>query len=138
MVERVCPNCQHGNPLDDQYCGKCGTALQRLLPAPRSETGLTIAGRQLPVTWQQLGRTVALGVVAVAAEAGLAWLRRRAAQPTTALTVMPRSDAPVGESLSGNPSSVITIISQRVVEVIESGSGTRQVSERSFWRKIEE
>ncbi|HMO60317.1 MAG TPA: zinc ribbon domain-containing protein, partial [Roseiflexaceae bacterium] len=70
--------------------------------------------------------------------AGLAWLRRRAAQPTTALTVMPRSDAPVGESLSGNPSSVITIISQRVVEVIESGSGTRQVSERSFWRKIEE
>jgi hypothetical protein len=138
MVERVCPKCQHGNPLDDQYCGKCGAALQRLLPAPRSETGMVVAGRQLPVTWQQVGRTVALGVAAVAAEVGLAWLRKRTAAPTPAITLAKPQSERAESDAAGNPASIVTIISQRVVEVIDNGAGKRQVNERSFWRKIEE
>src|SRR5512138_268163 len=77
MVERICPACQHGNPLDDRFCGKCGAPLERQLPARRGDAPLVVAGRQLPVTWQQFGRTVALSVAALAAEAGLAWLRKR-------------------------------------------------------------
>ncbi|HWQ15513.1 MAG TPA: zinc ribbon domain-containing protein, partial [Roseiflexaceae bacterium] len=76
MVERICPACEHGNPVTAHYCGACGAPLERLLPARRIAGQLTIAGRDLPVTWRQVGRTVALGVAAVAAEAGIAWLRR--------------------------------------------------------------
>jgi len=77
MVERICPACLQGNPVNDRFCGKCGAAIERQLPARRGDTQLTVAGRNLPVTWQQLGKTVALSVAAVAAEAGLAWLRHR-------------------------------------------------------------
>ena len=137
MVERICPACQHGNPVTDQYCGKCGTPLERLLPVRRADAQLTIAGRDLPVTWRQLGRTVALGVAALAAEAGIAAIRRYVeggqGTPTTALA---RRVAPPADAAKAG-ASVITIISQRVVEIIDTPEG-RRVAETSFWRKIEE
>jgi len=143
MVERICPSCQHGNPLDDRFCGKCGAPLERQLLMRGSDARLAIAGRSLPVTWKQFSRTVALSVAALAAEAGLAWLRRRIDSapslaplgPATAPTPKPgaRTTAiarPVG--------SVVTIVSQRVVEIWDGGDGTRRVVERSFWRRTEE
>ncbi|MFO7169783.1 MAG: zinc ribbon domain-containing protein [Chloroflexota bacterium] len=137
MVERICPACQHGNPITDRYCGKCGAPLERLLPARRSQDQLTLAGRQLPVTWRQLGRTVAVGVAALAAEAGLAWLRRRVeGEAGAASTALARRATPS----AGTPSaaaSVVTIVSQRVVEILDSADG-RKISERTFWRRIEE
>src|SRR3954471_11165125 len=77
MVERICPACQQANPIDDRFCGKCGGPLERQLPVRLADTRLTIAGRNLPITWQQLGKTVALSAAALAADVGLAWLRRR-------------------------------------------------------------
>jgi hypothetical protein len=137
MVERICSACQHGNPVSDHYCGKCGAPLERLLPARRASGQLVIAGRDLPVTWRQVGRTVALGVAAVAAEAGIAWLRRRLeagqALPTTALA---RRVAPAASS-NRPAGSVVTIISQRVVQILDTADG-RHIAERTFWRKIEE
>lgn len=143
MVERICPTCQHGNPLNDRFCGKCGAALERQLPARVGAAPLTIAGRQLPVTWQQLGKTVALSAAALAAEAGLAWLRRRIETgPATALSVrQPPAASPAASSteIAKSPvSSIVTIISQRVVEVWESADGKKQISERHVWRRIEE
>jgi hypothetical protein len=142
MVERICPSCQHANPLDDRFCGKCGAPLERQLPVRRGDAHLTIAGRNLPVTWQQLGKTVALSAAALAAEAGLAWLRRRIeAGPSTtsiasATTPLQRS-APETTALA-RTGSVVTIISQRVVEIWEGADGRRQMTERHFWRRIEE
>ncbi len=144
MVERICPTCQHGNPLNERYCGKCGAALERQLPARVGDAPLTIAGRQLPVTWQQLGKTVALSAAALAAEAGLAWLRRRieSGPPTTALAVRQapaaRPASTPAEIAKSPVRSVVTIISQRVVEVWESADGKRQISEHHVWRRIEE
>jgi len=146
MVERICPACQHGNPLDDRFCGKCGAPLERQLLARRGDAPLAVAGRQLPVTWQQFGKTVALSVAALAAEAGLAWLRKRiesgsfgtaaslarsapAARPAAAETTALRH-GPVG--------NVVTIVSQRVIEIWEGEDGRRQISERHFWRRTEE
>jgi hypothetical protein len=41
--------------------------------------------------------------------------------------------------MSKNPvSSVVTIVSQRVIEVWESADGKKQISERHFWRRTEE
>jgi hypothetical protein len=134
MVERICPRCRRGNPLDDRFCGECGAALQRLEPGSAltsRPTALTIAGRQLPVTWQQLGRTVALGALALAVEAGLGWLRRRG--PAAAGDL-----ARILERPAGRDASVVTIVSQRVIDVVERGTRGRTVSERSVWRKIEE
>jgi hypothetical protein len=144
MVERICPACQHGNPLDDHFCGKCGARLERQLPARRSDAYLTIAGHNLPVTWKQFSRTVALSVAALAAEAGLAWLRRRMEAGPAPAPIMPSKavsaqPAPAERTaLTAPAGSVVTIVSQRVVEIWDSGDGARRMVERTFWRRSEE
>ena len=141
MVERICPACQQANPIDDRFCGKCGVPLERQLPVRLADTRLTIAGRNLPITWQQLGKTVALSAAALVADVGLAWLRRRieagsAAAPTTLARSVPATPA---TAAPGQPTgSIVTIISQRVIEIWDSGDGKRQISERHFWRRMEE
>jgi phage tail protein X len=144
MVERICPTCQHGNPLDDRFCGKCGAALERQLPVRRGEAGLVSSGRSLPVTWKQFGRTVAIGVAALAAEAGLAWLRRRI-ESGPSNTVIPSirampspKPAPETTAIVGPVANAVTIVSHRVIEIFDGGDGTRRVVERSFWRRTEE
>jgi hypothetical protein len=144
MVERICPSCQHGNPLEDRFCGKCGAPLERQLPMLRGEAWLASRGRSLPVTWKQLGRTVAISVAALAAEAGLAWLRRRIeAGPSNTLapSISVRSapkPAPETTALVGPVANAVTIVSHRVIEIFDGGDGTRRVVERSFWRRTEE
>jgi len=146
MVERICPTCQHGNSIDDRFCGKCGAPLERQMLARRPESRLTVAGRNLPVTWQQLGKTVALSAAALAAEVGLAWLRRRIEAGPDAPSVAPlativpttRPAAAEPTTLARSAGNVVTIISQRVVEIWDSGDGRRQVTERHFWRRTEE
>lgn len=136
MVERICPSCQHTNPLDDRFCGKCGEALERQLPARLPETRLALAGRSLPVTWRQIGQTVAISAAALVAEAGLMWLRQRiegGAAGTASLAA--RGSAPAPAATRG---SAVTIISQRVVEIWDSADGHRQMVERTFWRRIDE
>ena len=136
MVERICPACQHGNPLENHFCGKCGHGLEQQLPAVRQPAALVLAGAALPVPWKQVSKTVAVGLATLAAEAGLAWLRRKvehvgvpaapATSPITAL-VPTRPAQPTNDAL--------TIVSQRVLEVWDGGDMTRKVVERTFWRK---
>ena len=81
MVERICPQCQQHNPVDNRFCGQCGAALARHHVIPRPEQSLTISPRPLPAQQlKQLGQTVAIGVLTLAAEAALSWLRRRLEQ----------------------------------------------------------
>ena len=143
MIERICPACQHGNPLEDRFCGKCGVPLERQLPARRPEAHLTIAGRELPVTWKQLSRTLALSAAALAAEAGLAWLRRRmdaGPAPLTPFNATPTAQPARAETtaLAHPLGSVVTVVSQRIVEIQSTGDGAQRVVERTFWRRIEE
>src|SRR3712207_1467469 len=82
MDERApCPLCRHHNPQENLFCGRCGASLtgsEQLVP--RRERHLSVANRTLPARFKPAGRAVALGLAALAAEAGLAWLRRRNAQ----------------------------------------------------------
>jgi hypothetical protein len=144
MVETICPNCQHGNPLQNRFCGQCGASLTSNPVAPREETGLMIGRRMLPAQQlKQIGQTVAVSLVALAAEAGLAWLRRRLDQPDTALTPTIRSSPPAPEQERQQRTrlpvpapateDVVTGFSQRVVEVWQSGSLIRQTVERTVW-----
>jgi hypothetical protein len=141
MVERICPACQQANPVDDRFCGKCGAQMERQLPARIADTRLTIAGRNLPITWQQLGKTVAISAAALAADVGMAWLRRRleagpSAAPAALARSVPATSDPAAPARSAG--SIVTIISQRVIEVWESGDGKRQINEKHIWRRIEE
>ena len=141
MVERICPACQQANPIDDRFCGKCGVPLERQLPVRLADTRLTIAGRNLPITWQQLGKTVALSAAALVADVGLAWLRRRIeAGPAAAPTTLAHSNSttPAAAAPGRAAGSIVTIVSQRVIEIWDSSDGKRQISERHFWRRREE
>lgn len=140
MVERICPQCQHGNPLENRFCGGCGAALEQR-DVSRPETRLATISPALPVQAQQVGKAVALSLATLAAEAGLAWLRRRverlnstapdAAAPSTTQIVRPA--APSAEPTG--PTSRVTIWSQREIQTWENGTLTRQTVERSVWRR---
>ena len=141
MVERICPQCGHGNPLDHHFCGKCGAALERLLPAPLSPQPLARLSAALPARWRDVGRAVAISAVALAAEAGIAWLARRIEQrqvPVVSSTPLARIVPPAAPlSTAREAANIVTIISERVIEFIDDGNGTRRFSERTFWRRIE-
>jgi hypothetical protein len=142
MVERICSQCGHGNPLDHHFCGKCGAALERLLPAPLSRQPLARLSASIPARWRDVGRAVAISAVALAAEAGIAWLARRVEQRTMPVN-LPSAPVhavkPAAQPLATRTAtSVVTIISERVIEFIDDGNGTRRISERSFWRRVEE
>ena len=135
MVERICPRCQHGNPLDDRFCGACGTALDRNELAPRSDGSITIAGRQVPMRQiRQVGQAVALSLAAVAAEAGIAWLAKQTQRGTTPVVGDPQPIVRAAQPRSSGE-NVVTIVSHRIVEVWEEGKLARQTVERHLWRR---
>ncbi len=137
MVERICHACQHGNPMENRYCGACGASLEHHALAPRREDAIVIAGQSIPLAQvRQVSRAVAVGLAAVAAEAGIAWLKRRAERvgvPTAALAARPAAQA---LAQSADPvADAVTIVSQRVVEIWDHGSLTRQIVEKHIWKK---
>jgi hypothetical protein len=139
MVERVCSRCQHGNPLENQFCGRCGNALVRMLPtsqAAQPTRALVPQGYQLPVTMKQVGQGLAIGLATLAAEAGMAWLRSRIDRVGSAPTTpTPTTTALVQPSQTPDTT---TVVSQRVLEVWEHGELIRRVVERSAWRRQRE
>jgi hypothetical protein len=79
MAEQApCPRCRHANPPENGFCGRCGASLEwghELVP--RREGALTAVRRTLPAKLGPAGKVVAVGLVTLAAEVGLSWLRRR-------------------------------------------------------------
>ncbi|NJL06471.1 MAG: zinc ribbon domain-containing protein [Chloroflexaceae bacterium] len=142
MVERICSQCQHGNPIENRYCGRCGAALAqpRALPDPASTHALAPAAPQLPAEIRQIGATLAVGLAALAAEAGMAWLRRRVERIGTPappshhalLRTAPIQATPPQTLL---PPGAETIMRQQVIEIWEEGSLKRQIVERAIWQR---
>ena len=80
MAERQvpCPRCPQENPPTNRYCGSCGVPLtsgEQL--ATRQEHSPVQAGRAWPAKIGPVSKALAVGVVVLAAEAGLSWLQRR-------------------------------------------------------------
>ncbi len=142
MVERICPACQHGNPLENHFCGACGASLERHELARREQGAIMIAGQSIPMAQiKQVSKAVAVGLAALAAEAGIAYLKRRAERmgvPTTALAVRPTTSSALAPQAAEQAARVVTIVSQRVVEVWEQGSLARQIVEKHVWKKTGE
>jgi len=80
MTERdLCPVCRHANPPRNLFCGSCG-ALQTSNEqfATRQEYRPVPAKRALPAKVGPAGKkALAVGVVVLAAEVGVSWLRRK-------------------------------------------------------------
>jgi hypothetical protein len=80
MTERQvpCPRCRQENPPRNRYCGSCGALLtsgEQL--ATREEHRPVPASRAWPAKLGPVGKALAVGVAALAAEASLSWLRRK-------------------------------------------------------------
>jgi hypothetical protein len=73
-----CPRCRQENPPRNRFCGSCGAPLrsgEQL--ATRQEHRPVRAGRAWPAKLGPVSKALAVGVAALATEAGLSWLRRK-------------------------------------------------------------
>jgi hypothetical protein len=73
-----CPRCRQENPPRNRFCGSCGAPLrsgEQLVP--REEHSPVRAVRAWPAKLGPVSKALAVGVAALATEAGLAWLRRK-------------------------------------------------------------
>ncbi len=105
-----CPQCEHENPPDNRFCGRCGTVLTSSKQlVPRRENGPAAVVRALPSKLGPTGKTLAVGLTALAAEAGLLWLRRR----------VERADRPPRLAAAQDPRPAVSdyLISQSLEEV---------------------
>lgn len=146
MIDITCPHCQAQNAAHSSYCSACGALLERNPIILRREDGITVAGYNLPARQlKQIGASLAVSAAALLAEAGLLWLRRRVqtmrtdplptprstavAQPTKSVVILP---TPEEESRQ-----VVTVFSERVVEIHRWGRPIQRIVERMAWRREE-
>ena len=74
-----CPRCRQENPPTNRFCGSCGVQLfsGEQLATRQEEHRPVQAGRAWPAKIGPVSKALAVGVVVLAAEAGLSWLQRR-------------------------------------------------------------
>jgi hypothetical protein len=126
-----CPECGHsGNPPENRFCGRCGASLERL-PTRGRELALKEAGR---VTLRErflskrlgpVGKTVAVGLTAMAADVGLAWLRRRLER--TGRSMLPHAVDRIRreEVPEGGPEYLYSYLLKEAAVLIREGRETR-------------
>lgn len=117
MLERVCSRCGAANGTHQHRCQQCAAPLAQ--PLQRfSRTSLAPRRTLLPAHWRQAGRTVALGVVAVAVEAGLHWLHQR-------------HRSPAGPQI--NTGQRVVAAQARITTRWQNGQLQEQTIERTVW-----
>ncbi len=121
MLERICPRCGAANASDQRRCSDCGEQIEQPLQR-RSPAPLNLRTIRLPAHWQQTGRVVALGLLTVAAEAGLHWLQRR---QHTAPASLPSHQR-------------VVALQQRIIEQWQGGQLQQRTIERTVWFSAEQ
>ena len=103
-----CPLCRRTNLAENLFCGQCGASLAtgKQLTS-RSRSSLTVGGKYSPPSKlnKSVGRALALGLAALATEAGLSWLRRRNERFNQPAPVASRSGASAGPEHLANQSA---------------------------------
>lgn len=122
----LCLLCRHDNPSENRFCGRCGASLvssEQLIP--RGENSPDVVARALPAKLEPAGKALAVGLAALAAEAGLLWLRRRVGRGDRPPPFTARSPEPViPEYLIGQSLEEVSIWLQ------EGGSQSRVFARR--------
>jgi hypothetical protein len=104
MADHVlCPGCRHTNPPENRFCGSCGASLEASSDlVVRRENNLTVMSRALPAKLGPAGKAIAVGLVTLATQVGLSWLRHRSKGGDRASTLAtPEPDTAVSERLLG-------------------------------------
>jgi len=98
-----CLRCRHANPPENRFCGSCGALLGTGSDlVARREGNLTVMGHALPVKPGPVSKALAVGLVTLAARAGLSWLRYRTTAENRSSALSAReSDIDVSERLFG-------------------------------------
>jgi hypothetical protein len=108
MTERQipCPRCRQENPPTNRFCGSCGVQLMSSEQlATRQEHRPVPAGRAWPAKLGPVSKALAVGVAALATEAGLSWLRHRmGAEDRSSLPAVRGVDSPSRGYLVGQRS----------------------------------
>jgi len=111
----------------------------------QQQADLVPGNEALPAHVRQLGKAVAVSLVALAAEASIAWLRRRVDRlqqppaqqvyelaPSRRAQKAPRAEiVPAQRTRDGG----VVIHTQRVTQVWEQGALTRETFEHTVWRR---
>jgi hypothetical protein len=110
--------------MENHYCGQCGATLHALVPQGKNE--LVTYGRS-PTQLKQIGQTVAVSLLALAAEAGLAYLRRRLGSENIKVSHA-KANLPASQA-----SSPPTAVGLRVTEVHQNGRLIQRTVEKIAW-----
>jgi hypothetical protein len=121
-----CLRCRQENPPRNSFCGSCGAQLrsgEQL--ATRQEHRPVPAGRAWPAKLVPVSKALAVGVAALATEAGLSWLQRW-------IGAEDRSSLPAVRGLGS--ASRGYLVSQSLEEVLQmwEGSHGRFVARREL------
>ena len=103
-----------------------------------SSLALILCGTGLALLRSERHRRVGYRLALV----GFGWIAFAGFVPVGNALVLPREER-VGTQMAKGPEgpvagSIVTIVSQRVIEIWDSGDGKRQISERHFWRRMAE
>ena len=92
-----CPQCRHGNPPENRFCGACGAPLTGSGQLARRPEGVPPwPGRALlPAELKPAGRALAVGLATLAVRAGHVWLRRRSGGPDRPPLIAAKGTEPV-------------------------------------------
>jgi hypothetical protein len=129
MDEQVpCLQCRHANPLENRFCGLCGASLaSRHGLVPRREGALTTVRRTVPAKLGPAGKAVAVGLVTLAVEVGLSWLRHRTKAEAQPLTLTTRQvDTTASERLLGES------LEEVLIQEVEGGHRSRVFARRAI------
>ncbi len=129
MAEQApCLRCRHANPPENRFCGWCGASLEGSHElVPRRGSALTTVRRTLPVKLGPAGKVVAVGLVTLAAEVGLSWLRHRtkAEERPVTLTAQQADPGASGRLLS-------QILEEVLIQELEGGHRSRVFVRRAI------
>ncbi len=133
MEERIstpCQQCRHGNPLENRFCKACGAPVTGSGQLTHRPEGVPpAAGRALlPAELKPVGRALAVGLATLAAQAGLAWLRRRAEGP----------DRPPLTAAKGTEPAIPEHLVYRSFEEVHAWFGEGDLEGRMFARRAVE
>ena len=82
-VTRICPQCGHGNAMDNRYCAQCGYDSQSNLPVPQ--------GTNLPAVIGKAAVPVLVGAASLALSAGLKLLQNALSKPAAQQPIQVKS-----------------------------------------------
>jgi len=144
MISTICPNCSFHNSPGANSCENCSVSLERQTVIMRPDDSVIVAGRQLPARQlKRLGASIVVSAVALLAEVGFVYLRRRLRHiEMPALIPKRKAKLPVTVKTQSNKTvtsgkRVVSVYSERVVEELRWGRPVRRIVNRMAWRSEE-